>query len=311
MQARGHDVRDVDRYWQTGLSMSAGELLEPVRAFVDPVLLEDIDAGPSHDLTVAAMLALVAKLRGLAATKVAGAVVSLGSNGLEEVAFLAWMFGAPVPVVLTASMRPPTALGSDALSNLVDAFSVAKAEATRPHGVVIVSDGAILHPADAFKSHSSRVDSFRASSSPIGWVTKNAPRFDGVARPGPLCRAPLPEGLAPVGLVTTYIGADGSAIRAAVDGGARGIVSAGAGGGFPTGPERRALLAAVESGVVVCQAQRTPHGVVTPFTGPFLSARSLSPQKARLVLAVALARVPGMSVDELQDLLDLASGERA
>jgi L-asparaginase/Glu-tRNA(Gln) amidotransferase subunit D len=84
----------------------------------------------------------------------------------------------------------------------------------------------------------------------------------------------------------------------------RAIVSAGTGAGFPTGGERQALEDAAAAGVVVCQAQRTPYGRVAPTSAPLLGAGGLSPQKARLLLAVALAdrRTPG--APELQRLLD-------
>ncbi|GAA1539056.1 asparaginase [Nocardioides humi] len=283
-------------------------MLEPVRPLVGPVSIEAVEARPSHDLAPEALLGLVARLRALDPTAVAGAVVSLGSNGLEEVAFLIWLLGARVPVAVTAAMRPPTAIGSDALPNLVDALAVARSPGVREHGVVVVSDGAVLHPAEAMKSHSSRVDSFRASATPVGEIRTGVPRWSRRARTGPLRDAPLPAGLAPVEIVTSYVGADGAAVRSAVERGVSGIVSAGTGAGFPTGGERLALEDAAARGVVVCQAQRTPYGSTAPAGEPLLCARELTPQKARLLLAVALAPGGRPPLGDLQGLLDDASG---
>lgn len=311
LQSRGHDPLDTDRYWQTGQSLTPDEVLAPVRSLVGPVTVEAVDARPSHDLSPDALLALVARLRGLDPASTAGAVVSLGSNGLEEVAFLIWLLGARVPVALTASMRPPTAIGSDALPNLVDALTVTRSPGLRDHHVVVVSDGAILHPAEAMKSHSSRVDSFRASATPLGEVHAGVPRWRRHPLPGPLRDQPLPATLAPVEIVTSYVGSDGAAIRSATDRGVRGIVSAGTGAGFPTTAERHALDDAAAAGVVVCQAQRTPYGQVAGTALPVLCARGLTPQKARLLLAVVLGGDElGGEADlvGLQRVLDVAGG---
>ncbi|MDQ6522548.1 asparaginase domain-containing protein [Nocardioides sp. LHD-245] len=307
LQAQGHDPLDVDRYWRTGRSLAPEEVLAPVRSLVGPVTVEAVTTRPSHDLTPDDLLALVRRLRALDPAAMTGAVLTLGSNGLEEVAFLAWLLGAPVPIAVTASMRPPTAIGSDALPNLVDAVTVARSAGVREHGVVVVSDGAVLHPAETMKSHSSRVDSFRSSATPLGEVHARTPRWLRPARPGPLRDAPVPATLAPVEIVTTYLGADGAAVRSAVERGARAVVSAGTGAGFPTSAERQALEDAAAAGVVVCQAQRTPYGSVAATAGALLCARELTPQKTRLLLSAALAAEQPPGAEALQRLLDDAS----
>ena len=89
-----------------------------------------------------------------------------------------------------------------------------------------------------------------------------------------------------------YSGSDGTAVRAFVAAGARGIVSAGFAPSFPTPDDTAALALAVEAGVVVVQSTRAGSGRV--FTGTkaramgFISADNLNPQKARLLLALAL-----------------------
>lgn len=308
LQARGHDPLDTDRYWRTGRSLTPDEVLAPVRSLVGPVTVEAVDARPSHDLSPEALLALVARVRELDPTTTAGAVVSLGSNGLEEVAFLLWLLGARVPLAVTASMRPPTAIGSDALPNLVDALTVARSPGLRDHHVVVVSDGAILHPAETTKSHSSHVDSFRTSAVPLGEVRSGRPHWTRLPSPSPLRDRPLPAALAPAEIATSYVGADGAAIRSATERGVRALVSAGTGAGFPTTAERRALDEAAAAGVVVCQAQRTPYGQVAATALPLLCARGLTPQKARLLLAVVLEGGEAVDLPGLQRVLDDVSG---
>jgi L-asparaginase len=109
-----------------------------------------------------------------------------------------------------------------------------------------------------------------------------------------------------VDVVVTYQGADGALVEAAVAAGARGIVSAGTGAGYPTPGEEVALQAASDAGVVVVQATRVGGGRVPPVPKVrdrgWVAAGDLSPWKARILLRLALAR--GDRVADLQPLFD-------
>src|SRR5471032_2215663 len=89
-----------------------------------------------------------------------------------------------------------------------------------------------------------------------------------------------------------YAGSDGAAVRAFVASGAKGIVSAGFAPGFPGPADAEALAEAMRQGVVVVQSTRAGSGRAYPERwskeGRFLSADNLTPQKARLLLALAL-----------------------
>jgi len=95
-----------------------------------------------------------------------------------------------------------------------------------------------------------------------------------------------------VDVAYSYAGADGAAIDAFVVAGAKGIVSAGFAPGGTTDPQRDALARAREAGVVVVQSTRAGSGIVHIGTRlgklGFLSADNLNPQKARLLLSLAL-----------------------
>ena len=67
-------------------------------------------------------------------TEIAGVVVTHGTATLEETAyFLHLTIKSPKPVVVTGAMRPPTALGTDADMNLLDAIRIASCpEAVAP-----------------------------------------------------------------------------------------------------------------------------------------------------------------------------------
>nr|WP_237448275.1 hypothetical protein [Nocardioides flavescens] len=123
----------------------------------------------------------------------------------------------------------------------------------------------------------------------------------------PLAGARLLEALPRVDIAYSHLGADGLVVDAAVAAGARGIVCAGMGAGFGAPDERRAVVAALDAGVVVCQASRTPFGAValparTSLDERLLLGGRLTPQKARLALCVGLAA--GLDAAALQELLD-------
>ncbi|RKN12805.1 asparaginase domain-containing protein [Streptomyces radicis] len=305
LQAVGHDAFDLHSYHLTGKSLSPEEVMAPVADLLGDVRPEVWGTAPSHHLGLDDVLALLAHVRAVAERdRPSGIVVTCGSNGLEEIAYLLWLlYPGPVPVVVTAAMRPPTAVGSDALDNLGASVAVARSAEAGTSSVLVVSDGAVLHPAAVHKGHTSRVDSFSRSAPALGRATAaGEARLRLPVAPSPVAGVPVPSALPRVEIVTSCLGADGAAIRAAVAAGGRAVVSAGMGAGFTTPGERDALREAACDGVVVCQSRRTPAGRVLPAEPWLLVSNRLTPQKARLALAVGLA--VGADRAGLQDLLD-------
>jgi L-asparaginase len=104
-----------------------------------------------------------------------------------------------------------------------------------------------------------------------------------------------------VDIVYAHIGADSVLVDALVAAGARGIVVAGVGRGGTTPSQNRALNRATEKGVIVITSNRTGGGRVgrptTPESlqnlpegrGARIGAGDLNPQKARMLLSLALA----------------------
>lgn len=322
IQSLGQDPLDIDRYHLSGGTLRPAELITPVSELVGEVTSEELPLSPSHDITPEAVVRLLGRVRELRATDTdhppVGFVVTCGSNGMEELAYLLWLLhDGPEPIVVTAAMWPPTAVGSDALSNLVGAIAAARVRPTsgpasgaeaRRTPVLVSTDGAVLHPVASFKTHTSRRDAFRASAEPVGsvWPGDQVALRSGTTT-SPLAGARLHEGLARVDVAYSFLGADGLTIDAAVAAGARGIVCAGMGAGFGARDERRAVLAALDAGVEVCQASRTPFGAValparTSLDERLLLGGRLTPQKARLALSLGLAA--GLDRPALQDLLD-------
>lgn len=327
IQAVGRSPLDLDRYWECGTSEAAELMAGAVcnliggrRAGLE-LIAEQHHSQASHQAGVEDVVALCVHLDELCRLdpEVTGIVVSTGSNGMEELAYLLWlMYDGNVPVMVTAAMRPLTAIGSDALPNLLDAVVVASSQWVEGATVLVVSDGALLHPAHSAKQDTRRLDSFRSSAMPLGTVRpgENPVMVSALPEVGPLGgvhRRWLPCGgptaLPRVEIVISYLGADGMAVRWATEGGASAMVSAGMGAGFVTDAESEALLDAHASGVIVCQSRRTPNGPVTPQRREFLNAGSLTPQKARLALVVGLAA--GLEPTRLQAVLKVSSMESA
>src|SRR6202021_1098720 len=98
------------------------------------------------------------------------------------------------------------------------------------------------------------------------------------------------DALPRVDIAYAYVGSDGTAVRAFLAAGARRIVAP----GFPGTADAELLKEAVRQGVLVVQSTRAGSG--RTFRGKratesgFLVADNLNPQKARLLLALALTR---------------------
>ena len=100
------------------------------------------------------------------------------------------------------------------------------------------------------------------------------------------------DALPRVDIAYAYTEADGTAVRAFVAAGARGIVSAGFAPGLPALGDEEALAEAARAGVVVALSSRAGSGrVVSNWRAResgFIVADNLNPQKARILLALAL-----------------------
>ena len=241
-------------------------------------------------------------------------MVTHGTNTLEETAWLLHLVVTDdLPVVLTGSMRPASALSGDGPLNLVNAVRVAASPAARGLGALVLLDDTIHGARDVTKSDTMRVSAFRdGASGPLGWVdgdgavVLNHAPMRGSSLRGRFAGVDL-RTLPRVDVVASYQGADGVAIDALVEAGTRAIVSAGTGAGYPTPAEVEALERASAGGVVVVQSTRVGAGRV-PAVGSlvargWVAAGDLPPWKARILVRLALAA--GITTrEELQALFD-------
>lgn len=227
-----------------------------------------------------------------------GIVIGHGTASLEETAWLLdLVLDLEIPVVLTGSMRPLNGISSDADANLASAVRVAAATRGAGGSVLVVLNDEIHAPRSVTKSHTLRLNAFQSPGlGPIGCVDGPAVRM---VRAQTQARKPrfarnLLRRLPRVDIAYSYAGADGCAIRAFVEAGARGIVSAGFGPGIGTPAEVIALGSAVDRGVAVVQSTRSGSGAVVDSAHHrrlgIIAGSDLNPPKARILLALCLAR---------------------
>lgn len=310
----GTDRLDLAYYIESGERRSVEELLAGVPeleriADVRPVGYGELS---SHALTAADWLALGATVDALLDDpSIDGVVVTHGTNTLEETAYLLWLTTRPgKPVVVCGSMRPWSGLSTDAPLNLLNAVRVAAAPGSAGRGVLVAFDDMVFSPRDVTKSATRSVHAFTSPAmGPLGYCDADGTvdYYHRAERTGGVFSVARETSTLPrVDVVLTYVGVDGTFVDAAVSAGARGIVSAGTGSGMPAPAEMKALLAAADAGVVVCQASRVGSGRVSRSPAlrhnGWVAADNLQPWKARVLLMLALTRTEDS--DEIQRLFD-------
>lgn len=236
---------------------------------------------------------------------VSGVVITHGTDTLEETAYLLQTVLRPLkPVVLTAAMRPATALVPDGPQNLLDAVTVAGD--SRAAGVMAVCAGLIHAAEHVAKVHTYRVDAFDSGEAgPLGCVEESRVRWFHPAGDPPsgtvvdldrLRRLLAAQALPRVEWLTSHADADGGLLRAAVAHAAtdpsclpQGIMVAGTGNGTLHRDLEAVLMSAQARGVRVVRASRCARGQVVPGVATSVpESWPLSPAKARLALALDL-----------------------
>jgi L-asparaginase len=248
----------------------------------------------SKDMDFSVWRALATSVaRQLARPEVAGIVITHGTDTLEETAYFLQRVLAPnKPVVLTAAMRPATALLADGPQNLLDAVVVARSEGAR--GVVVVLAGEVHSALDVRKTHTYRLAAFGSGDAGVlaqieeGRLRQHRPWPAG--EPLGLGRLPVDAAHWPwVEIVTSHAGARATLVDALCSAGVRGIVVACTGNGTVHHELEAALVAAQAAGVCVVRSSRCLDGAVIVSPGQVLrSAGALTPVQARVEMILAL-----------------------
>lgn len=256
---------------------------------------------PSFALTTDVLLQLGAEVNErLASDSCDGIVITHGTDTLEETAyFLHLTVKSEKPVVIVGAMRPSTAISADGPLNLYQAVALAASSEARGHGVLMSLNGRIGSARDTSKSQTMTADAFRsAEAGLLGYMVDEQPvlYYKSLRAHTTATEFDLTEvgNLPRVDILFGHSDDSRDLVDAAVKAGAKGIVHAGTGNGgiFPL--TRVGLVDAAKAGVVVVSSSRIGNGLVTAKPADtqsgFVSSDNLTPQKARILLMLALTR---------------------
>ena len=291
---------DIQDYGAAGNVMHAGDILArwPETGLVADVMAVPYRNIPSTAIDFTDWKALVLLCRKLVSEHpdLAGIVIGHGTATLEETAyFLNLTVKVPVPVVLVGAQRPSSALSSDAGMNLVNAIRVAASPEARGMGVLVLLNDEIHAAREVTKTATMRLQTFRSPDfGALGHADGDAVAFyrQPLRRRTPDTEFEIAELEALPRVDIAYAGCDGTAVQAFVAAGARGVISAGFAPGGTSPAEADALREAVRQGLTVLQCTRAGSGRTFRGArlreGGLLIADNLNPQKARILLALAL-----------------------
>jgi L-asparaginase len=267
----------------------------------------------SQDMTFDIMLTVAKRINELARTSsVDGFVITHGTDTLEESAFfLNLTVKTDRPVVIVGSMRPSTAVSADGPLNLYNAVGVAADPHARGRGVLVVMNDWIHAAHSLTKTSTTAVQTFMSPLRGLvgvasygkndfytkpSWKHTTHSEFD-VSQVSKLPR---------VDIIFACADMSPDLIDSAVANGAKGIVIAGVGNGNMNKASVEAAAKAVKKGAVVVRSSRVATGSVGRNVElnddelGLIASDELNPQKARILLALALLakRTP----DQMQQL---------
>lgn len=264
------------------------------------LVTEEIFNLPSPHITPAHMLQLSQRLRQAAAEGFDGAVVTHGTDTLEETAlFLDLTLTSTMPVVVTGAMRSSNEIGSDGLYNFRTAIMVASANASVGKGVVVVMNDEIHSARYVTKTHTTNVATFRTPTfGPIGIVSEGHVNYMQTINPQP--HLPIEEVITEVYLIKAYAGMTGTLFQALNQPTTRGIVIEALGAGNLPPQTLAALQDLVHQNIPVVLVSRCFNGIAEPvydYQGGganlaqmgIIFCRGLNGPKARIKLLVGLS----------------------
>jgi L-asparaginase len=243
----------------------------------------------------------------------AGIVITSGTDTLEETAFFLHLTVKDLrPVVVVGAMRNPSTLGYEGAANLLEGVRVAAEPAARGKGVLVVLNDEINSARDVAKTDALRLQTFQSRTHGVlGVVDRDRVVFFRQILQRHTAESEFDiasiKQLPRVDVVMVYQDAPGDLIKAAVDGGAKGIVIAGAGEGGTSGTQNEGVDYAAQKSVFVVIGTRAGAGRVSPRRVDGLpgskpsaaterrrqfsiAAEDHSPLKARVLLMLALTK---------------------
>lgn len=264
---------------------------------------EQISNVGSQDMSFDIMLKVAKRCNELLAKNdVDGIVITHGTDTMEETAFfLNLTVKSDKPVVMVGSMRPSTAVSADGPLNLYNAVAVAGDPNSKGRGVLVVMNDWIHGAHSLTKTSTTAVQTFLSPlrglvgvstygnndfySSP-SWKHTKASEFD-ISNVTKMPR---------VDIIFACADMSPDLFDACANNGAKGIVVAGVGNGNMNKASLDAAAGVVKKGVVVVRSSRVATGSVgrnvevSDDELGFIASDELNPQKARILLSLALLK---------------------
>jgi L-asparaginase len=245
--------------------------------------------------------------------EVAGAIVTHGTDTLEETAFfLDLRHQSDKPVIVTGAMRSATDLSYDGPANIRASLRAALDPNSRGQGVLVLLNETIHAAAYATKMDTQSIETFQSPVfGPLGLVDTDRVVYLRALRGRKTVETSRLE--TRVDLIQMYTGADGRFVDASRELGARGIVIEGTGRGNVPPAALPAIQRSIDAGLPVVIASRCAQGRVLDAYAYEGSGRDLRQRgvifaghlpgpKARLYLMLALGATS--DVNELRRLME-------
>ena len=289
-------------------TLTAADLIAAVPALEDVARVEAIQVCNvnSDDITDQIWIRLANTVNARAKEPdVSGFVITHGTDTLEETAyFLNLTVKTDKPVVLTGSMRPASSISPDGPMNLYEAVCVAASKEAVGQGVLVVFSDRIYTARSVAKT----------STYHVAAIAAGEPGAIGVVRDGSIylydstdklhtTQTPFDltglERLPRVAILYFAVGADPELLRCAAAH-SEGLVIAGAGAGEYSEAYKR-VVEGLSIPVVI--SSRIDNGIILRenlLCESTIASDSLSPQKAAILLRLALTRPAGR--EELQQM---------
>ena len=282
----------------------------PELASLARVEVEQIANLSSSNMTPAVWLKLARRTNAaLTQNDVAAVVVTHGTDTLEETAyFLDLTVTSQKPVIVVGAQLAASYFDSDGRRNLLNAVRVALSHEAAGKGALVVMNGQINAAREVTKTSTIERETFRTLEfGALGVADLEKVRF----YRAPLRRQTIPLNddavLGRVEIIMSYAGADGQVLRAVVSDARTsgnplsGIVIAANGLGHVSENMYNAIKEARDAGLPVVISTRVYTGRTIPLYGNpgggvslhklgCIPSDNLSPQKARVLLMLALTR---------------------
>ncbi|SFU93791.1 type II asparaginase [Pseudoduganella namucuonensis] len=299
----------------TAATVGVQQLIQsvPELAKVANVTGEQVFQIASESMTNEHWLALAKRVNALLTqSNVDGVVITHGTDTMEETAyFLNLVVKSRKPVVLVGAMRPSTAMSADGPINLYNAVLLAAHPDAVGKGVLVAMGDQIHGARDVSKTNTSTPDAFKTTElGMLGYLQGGKPFFYRVSTRKHTADSEFDIGgltaLPQVDIVYGYANMNSVALDAFVAAGAKGVIHAGVGDGSLAARVKPALSAARQKGVVIVRSSRVGQGILARNGEAnddqldFVVSDTLSPQKARILLMLALTKTS--DTKELQRL---------